>query len=112
PVTTRPVPPVPDPPLPAVRPGGCDNAEAALAAYRRNAGTTRSSQAAAAGQAHLDLMGASLDAQGIVGATITRLSAEFQELNFRLTGMIIADPNQVIADINTDTTQLTRLCGT
>ncbi|MER6951352.1 hypothetical protein ABT294_45780 [Nonomuraea sp. NPDC000554] len=134
PVTTRPEPPTPSPspesstpqsPMPsstraapvsspllsAVRPGGCDEAAAALTAYRRNAGTVRSSQAAAAQQTHLDLMGAVLDAQGVVGAKISRLAAEFQELNFRLTGMTGGDPNQVIADINTDVAELNRLCG-
>ncbi|MFD4661386.1 hypothetical protein ACFWP2_37900 [Kitasatospora sp. NPDC058444] len=111
PVTSRPTTPAPAPPLPAVRPGGCDKALTALAAYRKNAGTTRNSQAAAAGQAHLDLMSAVLDAEGTVGATISRLAAEFQELNFRLTGMIGADPNQVVTDINMDIAQLTRLCG-
>ncbi|WP_344972790.1 hypothetical protein [Streptosporangium fragile] len=56
-------------------------------------------------------MGAVLDAQGAVGAKISRLAAEFQELNFRLTGMTGGDPNQVIADINTDVAELNRLCG-
>ncbi|MEU7895315.1 hypothetical protein AB0B45_20965 [Nonomuraea sp. NPDC049152] len=134
PVTTRPAPPdpspspessAPQPPVPsptravpvdsplvsAVRPGGCDEAATVLTAYRRNAGTTRSSQAAAAHQTYLDLMGTVLDAQGAVGATISRLAAEFQELNFRLTGMTGGDPNQVIADINTDLAELKRLCG-
>ncbi|MFD0273538.1 hypothetical protein ACFVHB_06410 [Kitasatospora sp. NPDC127111] len=111
PVSTRPAVPSPEPPLPTIRPGGCDRAEAGLAAYRRNAGTTRGSQAAAASQARQDLMGAALDAQGAVGSTINRLSAEFQELSFRLTGMVGADPNQVIADINADSAQLKRLCG-
>ncbi|WP_031172266.1 hypothetical protein [Streptosporangium roseum] len=83
----------------------------ALTAYRQNAGTIRSSQAAAAQQTYLDLMGAVLDAQGVVGAKISRLAAEFQELNFRLTGMTGGDPNQVIADINTDVAELKRLCG-
>ncbi|MCC5576545.1 hypothetical protein IMZ11_12985 [Microtetraspora sp. AC03309] len=95
---------------PAVQPG-CDEAATALTAYRRNAGTTRGSQAAAAHQAYLDLMGAVLNAQGVVGATISRLAAEFQELNFRLTGMTGGDPNQVITDINTDLAELKRLCG-
>ncbi|MEU0486191.1 hypothetical protein ABZ260_44400 [Streptosporangium sp. NPDC006013] len=134
PVTTRPAPPAPrpspesstpQPPAPSptravpvvsplvstVRPGGCDETATALTAYRQNAGTTRSSQAAAARQTYLDLMGAVLDAQGAVGATISRLAAEFQELNFRLTGMTGGDPNQVIADINTDLAELKRLCG-
>ncbi|MEV4248757.1 hypothetical protein AB0J63_35745 [Streptosporangium canum] len=103
--------PVPSELLSASRPGGCDEAAAALTAYRRNAGTAHSSQAAAAHQTHLDLMGAVLDAQGVVGAKISRLAAEFQELNFRLTGMTGGDPNQVIADINTDVAELRRLCG-
>ncbi|MEV0597386.1 hypothetical protein [Nonomuraea cavernae] len=134
PVTTRPAPPTPSPSpepsttqppepsrtraapvsspmLSAVRPGGCDKTATALTAYRQNAGTTRGSQAAAAQQTHRDLMGAGLDAQGVVGATISRLAAEFQELNFRLTGMTGGDPNQVIADINTDVAELERLCG-
>lgn len=134
PVTTRPAPPTPSPspesrkprrpkpsperadpvsptPLAAVRPGGCDEAAAALTAYVRNAGTVRSSQAAAAQQTYSDLMGAVLDAQGVVGAKISRLAAEFRELNFRLTGMTGGDPNQVIADINTDVAELNRLCG-
>ncbi|MFC5822319.1 hypothetical protein [Nonomuraea insulae] len=98
-------------PLSAVRPGGCDEAAAALTAYRRDAGTARSSQAAAAKQTYLDLMGAVLDAQGVVGSKISRLAAEFQELNFRLTGMTGGDPNQVIGDINTDVAELNRLCG-
>ncbi|MEU7744938.1 hypothetical protein [Nonomuraea sp. NPDC049158] len=98
-------------PLPPVRPGGCDDAAAALAAYRRNAGTVRSSQAAAAQQTYRDLMSTVLDAEGVVGAKISRLAQEFQELNFRLTGMTGGDPNQVIADINTDTAELNRLCG-
>ncbi|MGI5489682.1 hypothetical protein [Microtetraspora malaysiensis] len=113
-----PEPPVPSPtrvvsdssPLSAVPPGGCDETARALATFRRNAGTTRSSQAAAAHQTHNDLMGAVLDAQGVVQATISRMAAEFQELNFRLTGMVMADPNQVIADINTDMAELKRLC--
>ncbi|MCA2229851.1 hypothetical protein [Nonomuraea aurantiaca] len=66
--------------------------------------------AAAAQQTHHDLMGAVLDAEGVVGAKISRLAAEFQELNFRLTGMTGGDPNQVIADINTDVAELNRLC--
>ncbi|MFD8753332.1 hypothetical protein ACFV0O_20515 [Kitasatospora sp. NPDC059577] len=103
--------PVSQPPLPAVRPGGCDVAEAALAAYRRNAGSSRGSRAAAAGQAYQDLMGAGLDAQGAVGATIRRLAAEFQELGFRLNGMVMADPDPVITDIDADSAQLGRLCG-
>ncbi|MGR6923429.1 hypothetical protein ACU635_55010 [[Actinomadura] parvosata] len=97
-------------PLSAVRPGGCDAAAAALAAYRRNAGSARSTQAAAAHQAYLDLMGAVLDAQGVVGQKISRLAAEFQELYFRLSGMNGGDPNQVIADINPDIADLGTLC--
>ncbi|MEV4834459.1 hypothetical protein AB0K05_08045 [Nonomuraea sp. NPDC049486] len=96
--------------LSAVRPAGCDETETALATYRRDAGTTRAGQAAAARQAYQDLMGAGLDAQGAVGATIRRLANEFQELNFRLTGMTGGDPNQVIADINADFADLRRLC--
>jgi hypothetical protein len=84
---------------------------AALTAYRRNAGTSRGSQAAAARQAYQDLMGAGLDAQGVVQTTITQLARKFQELNFRLSGMIMADPNPVIADINTDMRELHKLCG-
>ncbi|WP_433248365.1 hypothetical protein ACQPYK_00395 [Streptosporangium sp. CA-135522] len=103
--------PVPSPLLSAVRPGGCDETATALTAYRQNAGTTRSSQAAAAHQTYLDLMSTVLDAQGVVGATISRLAAEFQELNFRLTGMTSGDPNQVITDINTDIAEFKRLCG-
>jgi hypothetical protein len=112
PGTSRPVSPAQDfPPLSAARPGGCGAAAAALTAYRRNAGTVRSSQAAAAQQTYRDLMGAGLDAQGAVQAKISRLASEFQELNFRLTGMTGGDPNQVIVDINTDVAELTRLCG-
>ncbi|NUW43892.1 hypothetical protein [Nonomuraea rhodomycinica] len=103
--------PVSATPLPPIRPGGCDEAAAALTAYRRNAGTVRSSQAAAAQQAYQDLMGAGLAAQGVVGAKIGRLAREFQELSFRLTGMILDDPNEVIADINTDAAELNRLCA-
>ncbi|MEV5323139.1 hypothetical protein AB0K67_03245 [Nonomuraea sp. NPDC052634] len=98
-------------PTPAsVRPDGCDQAEAALAGYRRNAGTGRSGQAAAAQQAYQELMGAGLRAEEPVAATIRRLAAEFQELNFRLTGMTGGDPNQVIADINTDMAGLYTMC--
>ncbi|MFJ8477586.1 hypothetical protein [Kitasatospora sp. NPDC094011] len=97
-------------PLPTLRPGGCDTAEAALAAYGRNAGGTRTSQAAAASQAYQDLMGAGLEAQGAVGGMIRGLAAEFSELNARLTGMVLADPNEVVADINRDVPQLRRLC--
>ncbi|MEU6714302.1 hypothetical protein ABZ897_22775 [Nonomuraea sp. NPDC046802] len=103
--------PVSSEPLSAVRPGGCDEAAAALTAYPRNAGTTRSSQAAAALQTYRDLMSAGLDAQGVVGSKIGRLSAEFQELYACLTGMIMSDPNQVIADINIDIAEFNRLCG-
>ncbi|MEV1238495.1 hypothetical protein [Nonomuraea sp. NPDC049750] len=55
-------------------------------------------------------MGARLDAEGVVGEKISRLAQEFQELNFRMTGMTGGDPNQVIADINTDVAELNRLC--
>ncbi|WP_180903571.1 hypothetical protein [Nonomuraea indica] len=55
-------------------------------------------------------MGAVLDAQGVVGAKISRLAREFQELSFRLSGMVNADPEQVLADINTDAAELRRLC--
>ncbi|WP_433514824.1 hypothetical protein ACQP2T_03890 [Nonomuraea sp. CA-143628] len=112
PETSTPEPPSPTPEalLPAVRPGGCDEAAAALTAYRRNAGSVRSSQAAAAQQTYSDLMGARLEAEGVVGAKISRLAQEFQELNFRMTGMTGGDPNQVIADINTDAAELNRLC--
>ncbi|WP_433213268.1 hypothetical protein [Microtetraspora malaysiensis] len=119
PEDSTPEPPVPSPTrvvsdssplLLAGRPGGCDETVTALAAFRRNAGTTRSSQAAAARQTYSDLMGAVLDAQGVVQATISRMAAEFQELNFRLTGMVLSDPNQVVADINTDMAELKRLC--
>ncbi|MEV6157286.1 hypothetical protein AB0L53_43810 [Nonomuraea sp. NPDC052129] len=102
--------PVSSSPLSAVRPGGCDEAAAALTAYRRNAGTVRSSQTAAAQQTYSDLMGAAFHAEGVVGAKITLLAREFQELNFRLTGMTGGDPNQVIADIDTDAAELNRLC--
>ncbi|MFG3437594.1 hypothetical protein ACGF0J_10160 [Nonomuraea sp. NPDC047897] len=96
--------------LPPVSPSGCEEAATALTAYHRNAGTVRSSQAAAAQQTYQDLMGAAIDAQGVVGAKIRRLAAEFQELSFRLTGMTGGDPRQVIADINTDFSELRRLC--
>ncbi|MFD0885574.1 hypothetical protein ACFQ08_13545 [Streptosporangium algeriense] len=96
---------------PAIRPGGCDEATTALASYGRDGGATRGGQAAAAHQTYLDLMSAGLDAQGAVGATISRLAAEFRELNFRLTGMTGGDPNQVITDINTDIAEFRRLCG-
>ncbi|NUW32825.1 hypothetical protein HTZ77_15485 [Nonomuraea sp. SMC257] len=120
PESRTPEPPMPrsTPPAPAsseplaqVRPGGCDEAAAALTAYRRNAGTVRNSQAAAAQQARQDLMGASLEAQGVVAAKISRLAAGFQELSFRLTGMTGGDPNQVIAAIKSDVAELNRLCG-
>jgi hypothetical protein len=111
PPSPTPAAPVSSPLLPPVRPGGCDDAATALTAYRRNAGTVRSSQAAAAQQTHHELMGAVLDAEGVVQAKISRLAQEFQELNFRLTGMVGSDPNQVIADINTDVAELNRLCG-
>ncbi|GAA1738907.1 hypothetical protein GCM10009734_51090 [Nonomuraea bangladeshensis] len=105
PTRTRPT------PLPEVRSAGCDEAAAALTAYRRDAGTSSSGQAAAAQQTYRDLMGAALDAEGAVGAKIRRLASEFQELGFRLTGMTGGDPNQVIADINTDVTEFNRLCA-
>ncbi|SEM59332.1 hypothetical protein [Nonomuraea pusilla] len=106
-----PTPTAPDlSPLPKVRPRGCDETTTALAAYRRNAGTTSGSQATAARQTYLDLMGVVLHADGAVGGTISRLAAEFQELSFRLSGMTGGDPNQVIADINADAAELTRLC--
>jgi len=134
PVTTQPAPPTPSPSpepsthqppepsrtraapvssplLSAVPPGGCDKAATALTAYRRNAGNTSGSQAAAAQQTYRDLMGAGLDAQGVVGSAISRLAGKFQELSFRLTGMTGGDPNQVIADINTDVAELNQLCG-
>ncbi|MGI5271100.1 hypothetical protein ACQEUU_18235 [Nonomuraea sp. CA-218870] len=100
------------PTLAPVRPAGCDETGTALATYNRNAGTTRGGQAAAARQAYQDLMGAGLGAQGAVASTIRRLAAEFQELNFRLTGMTGGDPQQVIADINADLAHLRSLCGT
>ncbi|MEU8326682.1 hypothetical protein AB0C33_50675 [Nonomuraea sp. NPDC048881] len=100
------------PPAPLkVRSVGCDETAAALTAYRRDAGTSPSGQAAAAQQTYSDLMGAALNAQGAVGAKIRRLAAEFQELSFRLTGMTGGDPNQVIADINTDVAEFNRLCA-
>ncbi|MEV4800216.1 hypothetical protein AB0K18_09370 [Nonomuraea sp. NPDC049421] len=99
------------PPLPEVRPAGCDEAATALNAYRRDAGTSGSGQAAAAQQPYRDLMGAGLSAQGVVAAKIRRLAAEFQELGFRLTGMVDADPNQVITDINTDIREFNGLCA-
>ncbi|MGW2147467.1 hypothetical protein ACWCOT_24410 [Nonomuraea bangladeshensis] len=99
------------PPLPEVRAAGCDEAAAALTAYRRDAGTSSSGQAAAAQQTYRDLMGAALNEEGAVGAKIRRLASEFQELSFRLTGMTGGDPNQVIADINTDVTEFNRLCA-
>ncbi|MFI7694295.1 hypothetical protein ACIBQ6_34895 [Nonomuraea sp. NPDC049655] len=100
------------PPAPLkVRSVGCEETAAALTAYRRDAGTSRSGQAAAAQQTYSDLMGAALNAQGAVGAKIRRLAAEFQELSFRLTGMTGGDPNQVIADINTDVAEFNRLCA-
>ncbi|MEU6724750.1 hypothetical protein ABZ917_13660 [Nonomuraea wenchangensis] len=95
----------------AIRSVGCDEAAAALTAYRRDAGTSRSGQAAAAQQTYRDLMGAALNAEGVVGAEIRRLAAEFQELSFRLTGMTGGDPNQVIADINTDVAEFNRSCA-
>lgn len=100
----------PPPPL-KIRSVGCDETAAALTAYRRDAGSSRSGQAAAAQQTYSDLMGAALNAQGAVGAKIRRLAAEFQELSFRLTGMTGGDPNQVIADINADVAEFNRLCA-
>ncbi|MER6514525.1 hypothetical protein ABT158_47455 [Nonomuraea sp. NPDC001636] len=99
------------PPLGKIRSVGCDETAAALTAYRRDAGTSPSGQAAAAQQTYSDLMGAALNAQGAVGAKIRRLAAEFQELSFRLTGMTGGDPNQVIADINADVAEFNRLCA-
>ncbi|WP_157530066.1 hypothetical protein [Microtetraspora niveoalba] len=98
------------PPQSSVPPGGCVEATTALNAYIQNAGTTRGGQAAAAQQTYLDLMGARLHAEGVVGMTISRLAAEFQELGFRLSGMTGGDPNQVIADIRTDVATFNRLC--
>ncbi|MFI7424513.1 hypothetical protein [Nonomuraea sp. NPDC049684] len=97
--------------MPEVRSVGCDETAAVLTAYTRNAGTSRRGQAAAAQQTYSDLMGAGLNAQGAVGVKIRRLAAEFQELSFRLTGMTGGDPNQVIADINTDVAEFNRLCA-
>ncbi|MGW0485143.1 hypothetical protein [Nonomuraea sp. NPDC003214] len=97
--------------LPPVPPIGCAEATAALNAYSRNAGDTRSSQAGAAQQAYSELMGVALNAHGAVGQKVTRLAREFQELNFRLTGMVMNDPNEVLADIRTDIAELNRLCA-
>ncbi|MFB4293129.1 hypothetical protein ACBI99_36185 [Nonomuraea sp. ATR24] len=96
--------------LPPVPPIGCAEATAALNAYSRNAGDTRSSHAGAAQQAYSELMGVALNAQGAVGQKVTRLAREFQELNFRLTGMVMDDPNEVLTDIRTDIAELNRLC--
>lgn len=96
--------------LSQVPPGGCAEAAAALEGYRGNAGTGRSGQAAAAQQAYQELMGAGLRAEGAVASMIRRLAGEFQELSHRLSGMVMADPNQVIADINADMAHLRRLC--
>ncbi|MFE1320228.1 hypothetical protein [Kitasatospora phosalacinea] len=98
-------------PLPAVLPAGCRGAAAAVASYRRNAGSSRGSQADAANLAYQGLMRAGTDADPPVRPTIVRLAQEFQELGFRLSGMVMADPNEVIADINADLPVLDRLCG-
>ncbi|MFD7735634.1 hypothetical protein ACFV6F_35265 [Kitasatospora phosalacinea] len=98
-------------PLPALLPAGCREASAAVGSYRRNAGSTRGSQADAANLAYQGLMRAGTDADPSVRPTILRLAQEFQELSFRLNGMVMADPNEVIADINADLPVLDRLCS-
>ncbi|MEV4222550.1 hypothetical protein [Nonomuraea sp. NPDC049725] len=96
--------------LPPVPPIGCAEATAALNAYSRNAGDTRSSHAGAAQQAYSELMGVALNAQGAVGQKVTRLAWGFRELNFRLTGMVMDDPGEVLTGIRTDIAELNRLC--
>ncbi|MGA4995813.1 hypothetical protein [Nonomuraea bangladeshensis] len=98
------------PPL-DVEPDACDEVGAALEKYRQSAASTRSRQAAAARQAHLNLERAADDATGAVKSTITRLAIEFQELSFRLAGTTNGDPNQVITDIRADLAKLRKLCG-
>ncbi|GLW74004.1 hypothetical protein Kpho02_63020 [Kitasatospora phosalacinea] len=97
--------------LPPVPPAGCREAAAAVAAYRRDAGSTRGSQADAANLAYQGLMRAGTDADPPVRPTIVRLAQEFQELGFRLNGMVMADPNEVVTDINADLATLDRQCG-
>ncbi|QKW23798.1 hypothetical protein HUT16_36050 [Kitasatospora sp. NA04385] len=98
-------------PLPALLPAGCREASAAVAAYRRDAGGSRGAQADAANLAYQGLMRAGTDADQSVRPTILRLAQEFQELSFRLNGMVMADPNEVIADINADLPVLSRKCS-
>lgn len=98
-------------PLPAVVPAGCREASAAVAAYRRDQGSTRGAQADAANLAYQGLMRAGTDADPPVRPTIVRLAQEFQELGFRLSGMVLADPNEVVADINADLPVLDRQCA-
>ncbi|KDN88083.1 hypothetical protein [Kitasatospora cheerisanensis] len=98
-------------PLPTVRAAGCAQAQAAVAAYRRDPGSTRPAQADAANLAYQGLMRAGTDADPPVRPTILRLAQGFQELSFRLSGMVLADPNEVIGDLDSDLQQLDRLCG-
>ncbi|RAJ40142.1 hypothetical protein K353_03630 [Kitasatospora sp. SolWspMP-SS2h] len=98
-------------PLPAVVPAGCREASAAVAAYRRDQGSTRGAQADAANLAYQGLMRAGTDADPPVRPTVVRLAQEFQELGFRLSGMVLADPNEVVADINADLPVLDRQCA-
>ncbi|MFK0193015.1 hypothetical protein [Kitasatospora sp. NPDC090308] len=98
-------------PLPAVVPAGCREASAAVAGYRRDQGSTRGAQADAANLAYQGLMRAGADADPPVRPTIVRLAQEFQELGFRLSGMVLADPNEVVADINADLPVLDRQCA-
>ncbi|MET8866058.1 hypothetical protein ABZW11_24235 [Nonomuraea sp. NPDC004580] len=105
-------------PLPTPPPAGCDEAAAALSAYSRDAGTSRSGQAAAAQQAYHDLMGAGLNAQGAVAAKIRRLAAEFQELGFRCLGGAGFKPDEQIPHLSgsyrgrSDSSASTRLATT
>ncbi|MER5864287.1 hypothetical protein [Kitasatospora sp. NPDC002040] len=103
---------MPAPPLPTLRAAGCDEAEAALTRYQHDAGTTTYSRADAALQARHDLTGAWFRANGnAVGPALQRLSADFGEYRSRLIGEVMADPNEVIGWINSDTQELRGRCG-
>ncbi len=101
---------MPAPALPAVRPGGCDPADAVLDRYNKVVGTTKGSRIAAAQEARDGMMSASLSATGGVYSIITRLAQGFQELGFILTGMVGGDYNAVVAEMNGDIKTLKSLC--
>jgi hypothetical protein len=90
---------------------GCDEALSVLDTYYRTAGTTESSQDAAAQQAYQGMMGAGLDSTGAVHTVVVKLANDFMNMSLTLEGQEDGNYGAEQATTNSDAQTLRSLCA-